>query len=108
MFLPMFLYSLGVHGPIVHVRLAVVVKVSLLWMSHHGLFPVSKSIFFFLFLGSHLMHVLCLPQSQSLQESLCLEQSISKGYAYVEFQNDTDARIAKLWMNRVGFSTMLV
>lgn len=47
MFLPMFLYSLGVHGPIVHVRLAVVVKVSLLWMSHHGLFPVSRSIFFF-------------------------------------------------------------
>lgn len=63
---------------------------------------------FFFFLGCHLMHVLCLPQSQSLQESLCLEQSISKGYAYVEFQNDTDARIAKLWMNRVGFSTMLV
>jgi len=42
-----------------------------------------------------------------LKHVLCLQGIISKGFAFVKFNNNTNARITQLCMNNVGFSGML-
>jgi hypothetical protein len=91
----MYLYSLGVYGEIVDVTLPMDDNVSLLWMSRHGLKFISCLKVIFVLGRSHLKHV------------LCLQGIISKGFAFVKFNNNTNARITQLCMNNVGFSGML-
>jgi len=38
---------------------------------------------------------------------LCLQNNLPKGYGYVEFKAEEDAKMAKLYLHGVCFSAML-